>query len=61
MEEEEAVDINETVSISRGTLRSLVARIRTLALQGELNEDNVVDRADLLFTNLQQAQQQQQR
>ncbi|ETS64345.1 hypothetical protein PaG_01192 [Moesziomyces aphidis] len=61
MEEEEAVDLNETVSISRGTLRSLVARIRTLALQGELNEDNVVDRADLLFTNLQQAQQQQQR
>ncbi|SNX87439.1 related to Serine/threonine-protein kinase mph1 [Melanopsichium pennsylvanicum] len=61
MEEEvEQVNLNEAVTISRKTLRNLVARIRTLALQQELTEENVVERADLLFLNLQQAQQQQQ-
>ena len=57
-EEGEVVDLNEEVTISRKTLRSLVARIRSLALQQELTEENVVERADLLFLNLQQAQQQ---
>lgn len=60
MEEEAVVDLNETVTVSRKTLRNLVARIRTLALQQELTEENVVGRADLLFLNLLQAQQQQQ-
>uniref|UniRef100_V5EVC3 RIO1 Protein kinase n=2 Tax=Kalmanozyma brasiliensis (strain GHG001) TaxID=1365824 RepID=V5EVC3_KALBG len=61
MEEEqgEVVDLNEEVTVSRRTLRNLVARIRSLALQQELTEENVVERADLLFSNLQQAQQQQ--
>lgn len=60
-EEEEQIDLNEMVAISRGTLRSLVARIRTLALQQELTEENVIEKADQLFVNLQQQQQQQQR
>lgn len=56
MEEEEQFDLNETVTVSRKMLRNLVARIRTLALQQELTEENVIERADLLFSNLQQAQ-----
>ena len=60
MEEVQEVDLKETVTISRGTLRNLVARIRTLALQQELTEDNVMERADLLFLNLQQQQKQSQ-
>ncbi|SPO29189.1 related to Serine/threonine-protein kinase mph1 [Ustilago trichophora] len=59
--EEEQVDLNEAITVSRGMLRNLVARLRTLALQEEITEDNVVERADLLFLNLQQAQQAQQR
>ncbi|KAJ9476036.1 Serine/threonine-protein kinase MPS1 [Pseudozyma hubeiensis] len=59
-EQGEVVDLNEEVAVSRKMLRSLVARIRTLALQQELTEENVVERADLLFLNLLQAQQQQQ-
>ncbi|PWZ03512.1 kinase-like protein [Testicularia cyperi] len=47
---------SETVTISRATLRNLVGRIRVLALQQELTEDNVAERADLLFNNLKQAQ-----
>ncbi|KAJ1026283.1 hypothetical protein NDA16_002370 [Ustilago loliicola] len=59
-QEEKQVDLNEMVTISRGMLRSLVARIRTLALQQELTEENVIDSADNLFVNLQQQQQQRQ-
>ncbi|KAJ1596359.1 hypothetical protein NDA14_005487 [Ustilago hordei] len=59
-EEQEKVDLDELVNISRGTLRSLVARIRTLALRQELTEENVIERADNLFVNLQQQEQQQQ-
>ncbi|TKY88004.1 hypothetical protein EX895_003100 [Sporisorium graminicola] len=57
-EPEGVVDLNEEVTISRKTLRSLIARIRSLSLQQELTEENVIEKADLLFTNLQQAQQQ---
>ncbi|SJX65790.1 related to Serine/threonine-protein kinase mph1 [Sporisorium reilianum f. sp. reilianum] len=56
-EPEEVVDLDEAVTISRRTLRSLVARIRSLSLQQELTEENVIEKADLLFSNLQQAQQ----
>ncbi|EPQ27099.1 uncharacterized protein PFL1_05383 [Pseudozyma flocculosa PF-1] len=51
-------DLDETVSISRGKLRDLVGRLRTLALRDELTEDNVIERADMLFNNLKQAQAQ---
>ena len=49
-----------SVCISRQRLRDLVGRLRVLALQGELTEDNVEQRADLLFANLLKQQQQQQ-
>ncbi|KAN0063737.1 Serine/threonine kinase mps1 [Thecaphora frezii] len=49
-------DLDEMVSISRATLRKLVERLRVLALRDELTEENVVERADLLFSNLKQAQ-----
>ncbi|PWN52250.1 kinase-like protein [Violaceomyces palustris] len=48
--------LNETVTISRQTLRDLVGRLRILALGKELTEDNVIERADNLFMNLRKAQ-----
>ncbi|PKI85042.1 Mps1p [Malassezia vespertilionis] len=44
---------NETVTISRKTLRDLVMRLCAHTLQGELTEENAVARADVLFYNLQ--------
>jgi serine/threonine protein kinase len=56
--DEEEPDLDERITISRSTLRNLVGRLRILALQQELTEENVIERADLLFNNLKQAQQQ---
>ena len=51
---EKSERLSETVTISRKTLRTLVARLQQLAVQGELTEGNAVLRADVLFDNLQQ-------
>ncbi|WFD19686.1 dual-specificity kinase [Malassezia caprae] len=47
-------NLDETVTLSRKTLRQMVARLQQLAVQGELTERNAVLRADVLFDNLQQ-------
>lgn len=54
--EEQEMNPEDEVTLSRATLRKLVGRLRILALQQELTEDNVIERADLLFNNLKQAQ-----
>lgn len=46
---------DETVTLTRQMLRDLVARLRLRTLQGELTDENVLERADVLFANLQQA------
>lgn len=46
---------DETVTLTRQMLRELVARLRVRTLQGELTDENVRERADVLFANLQQA------
>lgn len=51
----DGVDLDETVTVSRRTLRELVVRLRTHAVQGELTEANAVARADVLFRRLQAA------
>lgn len=44
--------LDERVTITRRTLHTLVKRLQQHAVQGELTEDNAIERADVLFDNL---------